>query len=144
MYLEWFQLFFQKVKSTCLTGMLPVKIKGYLYSILLLHIFYKNWLMVVSSLSCLCLTTCSTKMYLSILVFGALINKDSVVQFVFNCDFKVWRLCGHSKTAADLGFRVVALPCKNTFLKCPVTGTEVEAQIWNGCISRNLISEAKS
>lgn len=38
------------------------------------------------------------------------------------------------KTVADPGFRVVALPCKNTFLKFPFTGTEVEAQIWNGCI----------
>lgn len=33
------------------------------------------------------------------------------------------------KTVADPGFRVVALPCKNTFLKFPFTGTEVEAQI---------------
>lgn len=60
------------------------------------------------------------------LEFRAFINKVSVAQLTYNRDFKVQSFCRHSEIVAGLGVRFLALSCKNTFLKFPFTGSEVE------------------
>jgi len=110
----------------CLTDPNPAKIiRGYLHRIFLLQIYYKNWNVGSSFSKLLTLAMCFTKIHSSnFLVFRVFLNKVSVVQLAYNYDFKVQSCCRHSEIVAGLG---LALPCKNTFLKFPFTGTQAEA-----------------